>query len=221
MFRKVLVAEDMDDINKGVVAFLAELGIEEIQQVQYCDDALLKLKRAALDNEPYDLLISDLSFDNDYRNQKLKSGEDLARAAKSNFPDLKVIIYSVEDRIQVVRRLFKNKLVQAYVCKGRNGLKDLSKALSRVFTGDVFLSDQVRHALKSNHHFEIDDFDIILLDQLSKGLSQDQISDYLKKNKIKPASLSSIEKRLNKLKVEFKANNAIHLIAKTKDMGLI
>ncbi|WKK67481.1 response regulator [Lutimonas zeaxanthinifaciens] len=221
MFRKVLVAEDMDDINKGVVAFLKELGIKEIQHVQYCDDALLKLKRADLDKDPFDLLISDLSYDSDFRDQKINSGEDLAEVAKSHFPELKVIMYSVEDRIQVVRRLFKNELIKAYVCKGRNGLRDLSSALSRVSNDGIFLSDQVRHALKSNHHFEIDDFDIILLDQLSKGLSQDQISDYLKKNKIKPASLSSIEKRLNKLKVEFKANNAIHLIAKTKDMGLI
>ena len=30
-----------------------------------------------------------------------------------------------------------------------------------------------------------------------------------------------IEKRLNKLKVQFKANNAIHLVAKVKDLGLI
>lgn len=221
MFRKVLVAEDMDDINKGVVSFLKELGIKEIQHVQYCDDALLKLKRADLDNEPYDLLISDLSFDNDFRDQKLNSGEELVTASREHFPELKIIMYSVEDRIQIVRRMFKRKLIQAYVCKGRNGLRDLSTALSRVSNEGIFLSDKVKHALKSNHHFEIDDFDIILLDQLSKGLSQDEISDYLKKNRIRPASLSSIEKRLNKLKLEFKANNAIHLISKTKDMGLI
>lgn len=221
MFRKVLVAEDMDDINKGVVAFLKELGIEEIQHVQYCDDALLKLKRAALDKAPYDLLISDLSFDNDFRDQKLNSGEELATAARDLFPELKIIMYSVEDRMQIVRRMFKSNLIHAYVCKGRNGLKDLSIALAQVSNEGVFLSDQVKHALKSNHHFEIDDFDIILLDQLSKGLSQDEISDYLKQNKIRPSSLSTVEKRLNKLKLEFKANNAVHLISKTKDMGLI
>ena len=51
MFSKVIVAEDQDDINKGVVASLKELGVPEIQHVQYCDDAYLKIKKAAIDNQ--------------------------------------------------------------------------------------------------------------------------------------------------------------------------
>ena len=43
----------------------------------------------------------------------------------------------------------------------------------------------------------------------------------LKENNIKPSSLSSIEKRLNKLRIDFKANNAIHLVSTAKDLGLI
>ena len=70
MFQKVLIAEDMDFINSGIKAELAKLGIKQIDYVQYCDEALLKLKRASLDNEPYDLLISDLSFEKDAVPQK-------------------------------------------------------------------------------------------------------------------------------------------------------
>ena len=67
MFQKVLIAEDMDFINSGIKSQLSELGIKQIDYVQYCDEALLKLKCAKLlDKEPYDLLISDLSFDEDY-----------------------------------------------------------------------------------------------------------------------------------------------------------
>ena len=62
MFKKVLIAEDMEDINKGVHTLLTELGVTQIKQVQYCDDAYLKIKRSALDNEPFELLITDLSF---------------------------------------------------------------------------------------------------------------------------------------------------------------
>jgi hypothetical protein len=32
---------------------------------------------------------------------------------------------------------------------------------------------------------------------------------------------SSIEKRINKLKIYFKANNNVHLIAIAKDLGLV
>ena len=63
MFRKVLVAEDMDDINRGVYDTLHELGISEIQQVQYCDDAILKLKKAIHDDLPFQLLITDSTIE--------------------------------------------------------------------------------------------------------------------------------------------------------------
>ena len=66
MFKKVLIAEDMDFINSGIQSQLTSLGIEQIEYVQYCDEALLKLKSAKLNNSPFDLLISDLSFDEDY-----------------------------------------------------------------------------------------------------------------------------------------------------------
>ena len=43
MFKKVLVAEDMDDINRGIFNTLVDLGVDQIDQVQYCDDAYLKI----------------------------------------------------------------------------------------------------------------------------------------------------------------------------------
>lgn len=221
MFEKVLVAEDMDDINKGVVATLKELGVNEIHHVQYCDDAFLKIKRAEYDQKPFDLLITDLSFDADYRKQKLPSGEALSAKVKEEYPKIKVIMYSVEDRLQKVRTIINELGVNAYVCKGRYGLKELTKAIDQVYHDQTYLSSNIAQALGPQQDLEIDDFDILLVEKLSQGYSQDEISSTFKKQQIKPSSLSSIEKRLNKLKVQFKANNAIHLVAKVKDLGLI
>lgn len=221
MFSKVIVAEDQDDINKGVVASLKELGVPEIQHVQYCDDAYLKIKKAAIDKQPFELMITDLSFDADHRMQKLSTGEALSEVLRKEFPELKIIMYSVEDRLQKVRHMIQNIGINAYVCKGRQGLKDLSKAIELIDKDMTFLSPNVANALRPSQDLEIDDFDLLLVEKLSLGLSQDEISSDFKLNKIVPSSLSSIEKRLNKLKVQFKANNAIHLIAKVKDMGLI
>ncbi|WP_291959250.1 DNA-binding response regulator [Maribacter sp.] len=221
MFKKVLVAEDMEDINKGVFSLLTELGVSQIDQVQYCDDAYLKVKRADLDDVPYNLVISDLSFKIDHRSQAYPSGHSLVAKLKSEFPDLKVIVYSVEDRLQAVRTLFNQHHINAYVCKSRNGLKNLTKAINEVAKDDHYLSPEVSNAFSSENELEIDDYDISLLDNLSKGLSQDEISALYRKENISPASLSSIEKRLNKLRVQFNANNAIHLVAIVKDLGLI
>jgi len=221
MFKKVIVAEDQDDINKGVVASLQELEVQEIQHVQYCDDAYLKIKKAAMDQKPFELLITDLSFNVDHREQKLTSGEDLSTVLRKEFPELKIIMYSVEDRLQRVRHMMQKLGINAYVCKGRHGLKDLSNAIELVNNDKTYLSSHVSNALRPSNDLEIDDFDLLLVEKLSHGLSQDEISSELKMNNISPSSLSSIEKRLNKLKVEFKANNAIHLVAKVKDLGLI
>ncbi|WP_027078670.1 response regulator [Maribacter antarcticus] len=221
MFKKVLIAEDMEDINKGVHTLLTELGVTDIQQVQYCDDAYLKIKRAALDNEPFDLIISDLSFKADHRSQKYPSGEALVEKIKTEYPNLKVIVYSVEDRLQKVRNLFNKHQIQAYVCKTRSGLKNLTKAIHASYVNNTFLSPEVSNALSSYNDLEIDDYDISLLDKLSNGLSQEEISALYKEQHISPASLSAIEKRLNKLRIQFNANNAIHLVAIVKDLGLI
>jgi len=221
MFKKVIVAEDQDDINKGVVASLQELEVPQIEHVQYCDDAYLKIKRAAMDQEPFELLITDLSFNADHRDQKLSSGEDLSAVLRKEFPDLKIIMYSVEDRLQRVRHMMQKLGINAYVCKGRHGLKDLSNAIELVNNDKTYLSSHVSNALRPSQDLEIDDFDLLLVEKLSHGLSQDEISSEFKTKNISPSSLSSIEKRLNKLKIEFKANNAIHLVSKVKDLGLI
>jgi DNA-binding NarL/FixJ family response regulator len=221
MFKKVLIAEDMEDINKGVHTQLTELGVNHIQQVQYCDDAYLKIKRAALDNEPFDLIISDLSFKADHRSQEYPSGEALVKKIKTEYPNLKVIVYSVEDRLQPVRNLFNKHNIQAYVCKTRSGLKNLTKAIHAAYENTNFLSPEVSNALSSHKDLEIDDYDISLLDRLSKGFSQEEISTLYKEQHISPASLSTIEKRLNKLRIQSNANNAIHLVAIVKDLGLI
>ena len=221
MFKKVLISEDMDDINKGVYTSLSELGITEIHQVQYCDDAYLKIKKAILDENPYQLLITDLSFATDHREQRFPSGEDLVKTLKEQHSNLKIIVYSIEDRLQKVRSLINTYNVDAYVCKSRRGLTELSEAIKAVFKNENYLSPQVKQALSNKIDLEINDYDIELIKQLSNGLSQDDISDFFKKNNITPSSLSSVEKRLNKLRIQFKANNGIHLVAIVKDMGLI
>jgi len=221
MFSKVLVAEDMDDINKGIYNTLVDLGVGEIHQVQYCDDAYIKFKKAQLDQVPYELLITDMSFKSDHREQQLATGDALIKKLREEAPNLKVVVYSIEDRLQKVRMLINDLNINAYVCKGRRGLVELSKAVNAVVDDGVYLSPEVKNALNPNNELEIDEYDIQLLKQLSLGLSQDEISTLFSKENITPSSLSSIEKRLNKLRIQFKANNATHLVALVKDLGLI
>lgn len=221
MFKKALVVDDHDVVNDGVLKVLQSNKIHEVVKAQYCDQAYLKIKKAAIDNTPFDLLISDLSFKEDYKESKLKSGEELVDAIKPEYPNLSIIIYSMEERLQKVRNLINNLGVNAYVCKSRKGALELSQAIDQVAKNQIYLSPQVENALHRNNNLEIEDYDIELLKNLSLGLSQNKISLLFKSQNISPSSLRSIEKRINKLKDIFNANNATHLVTIVKDLGII
>ncbi len=221
MFQKVLIAEDADLASSGVRKALEELEIKNIEFTQYCDEAFIKFKNAIRINKPFDLLISDLSFVGNYNEQRLNSGDELVREIKKEDPNLKTIMFSIEDRPFKVKQLCNDLELDGYVWKSNDALKDLKKAISLIKEENFFISPQLAHVLKSKESFEITPFDIFLLEHLADGLEQKEISDELKKKGIKPSSTSSVEKRLKLLKENFNANNPTQLVAITKDFGLI
>lgn len=221
MFKKILVAEDIDSINQGLSSVLRALDIPEVCHATYCDDALLKARKAAYDGSPFDLLICDLSFKPDHRVQHITSGQELIAVLSREFPELKVIVYSIEDHPQTVRALWNSGKIKAYACKGRNGLSDLEQAIRRVYVGESYLSDRVEEALKGKNFLTLRSYEVTLLTHLANGYTQEQIEKSFKENGISPSSRSSIEKRLKELKEDFNANTTVHLITILKDLRLL
>ena len=222
MFKKVLVAEDFDSISITVGYALKELYVSEIHHAKYCDDAFLKIKKALHDNAPYDLLVSDLSFKNDHYENKLNSGDELIAAVKKIQPNIKTIVFSIEDKSFRIKSLFNNLGINAFVSKGRNSIPELKKAILGIFNNETkILSTELSYALKDKSLIEIEIYDIEILKLLSKGYILDEISSEFKALGIIPNGSSSLEKRINRLKIFLKANNNVHLIAIAKDLGLV
>ncbi|WP_166384181.1 response regulator [Polaribacter sp. 11A2H] len=222
MFQKVLVVEDLDVINSGIKIALEEIGIKEVDFVSYCDDAYAKIKNASLNNEPYHLIISDLSFKYDGTHQELKSGEELLEKIRKEFIDLKIIVFSVEDRPYKIQHLYKNLKIDGFVWKSRSGLKELKNAMNAILTTNQFyISPELNTTVHPKQVVEVTDFDVFLIASISKGLLQTEISKNLKKIGCFPSSISAIEKRLKFLKEHFNANNPAHLVAIAKDFGLV
>ncbi|WP_295335131.1 response regulator [Flavobacterium sp.] len=221
MFKKVLVAEDIDSINIAVIQAMNHLKVAHIDHVKYCDDALLKIKKALNSGEPYDLFITDLSFEPDHREVILTSGDEAISHIRSLQPELKIIVYSIEDKGFKIKTLLEKYKVNAYVQKGRNSITQLNEAILQLSqSNEVYLSPTVKHVLRDKSTREIDDFDVELIKQLSIGVTQDALEQRFKELGITPNSKSAIEKRLSKLKDHFRANNTVHLIAIAKDMGI-
>lgn len=222
MFNKVLVAEDFDSISITIEKALEDLSIREIHHAKYCDDAFLKIRKAIQDEAPYDLLISDLSFKPDHRENKLKTGDELIAAVKKIQPNIKTIVFSIEDKSFRIKSLFNDLEINAFVAKGRNSIPELKKTIQGVFNNDTkILSPELSNTLRDKTLIEIETYDISLLKLLSKGLILEEIALDFKNSGIVPSGSSSIEKRINKLKIYFKASNNVHLIAMAKDLGVI
>ncbi|MCA6067248.1 response regulator [Chryseobacterium sp. RG1] len=219
MFKKVLIAEDHEVRNLGVINALSELQIQNYDFVSYCDDALQKIKTTPK-NTPYDLLITDLSFDKDHIVQKINSGQELITEVKKIYPNLKVIAFSIEKRPKEIDDLFKVQEINGFVSKGRNDGKELRNTIKKVFSGETVIPQEILNSIR-NTSFQFTDYDETLIELLAKGWKQSEIEKHFKEKKITPDSRSAIEKRLNDLRFELGAKNNIELIVMCKDIGII
>ncbi|WP_298544586.1 response regulator [uncultured Aquimarina sp.] len=221
MFTKVLVAEDYEIANQGIVKVLNDaVGIYNIHEAQYCDDAYLKFRKAHQSEEPFELLITDLSFKENHKVQTRTSGIELIQDIRKIQPDINIIVYSQESRPDKINMLFQKLNINGYVCKGQHAIKELVHCIQGVYKGNIVLPPEVKDANQDNI-INLDDFDIMLLEELALGFTKKEIVQKLKKQKISPNSESTIDKRVSKLFDDFKAKNTTHLVAIVKDLGLL
>lgn len=221
MFKKILIAEDHESINLSVQKTLEDLNIPNVDYVYYCDDALAKVHKSIRENEPYDLLITDLYYEEDHRQQNIKDGRDLIQQIKALQPSLKVIVFSAEHKSGIIDSLFKDYHINGYVRKARNDSKELKKSIASVYINENYLSLDLKQEIKKLNSYEFSAYEITLVSLLSKGVLQKNIPDLLQEKNIKPNSLSSIEKKLNSLKEDLEVTSNEQLVAFCKDIGII
>jgi two-component system capsular synthesis response regulator RcsB len=220
MIKKVLIAEDHESANISIQKTLEELKVEEVDKVFYCDDALSKIIIAQKAGKPYDLLISDLYFEPDGRPQKIAGGAKLIPAAREVQPELKVLIFSAENKPAVIDSLFKNQFIDGYVRKARNDAKELQVAFEKISRNQRHYPKHLADFMKNQHAYEFSDLDITIISLLAEGIPQKNIPDSLLEHQIK-CSLSNMEKRLKKMKEVFEFTKNEQLILFCKEMGII
>jgi len=221
MFKKVLVVEDHEIVNLSIQRSLAEAGVQYVKYVYYCDDALARIKKALQEGEPYDLLVTDLSFEQDHIQQVLAGGEALVQAVKAVQPDIKVLVFSGESRSSVIDHLFKAHGINAYVRKARRDGQHLKEAFIKISEGTNYISLDIKKSIKESNLFEFSSVDVQIIKLLAEGILQKEIPYYLKQKNMKPSSLSSIEKRLNTMREVFEFNKNEQLVAYCIDKGVL
>lgn len=218
---KIIIAEDFDTSNKGIISKLKELGDVDIHTFQTCDQTHLKIQRALQDGEPFDLIISDLSFLNINTEHHLHSGQELLEAVKQLQPSIKTIAFSLLNKQHIIKELIEEVGIDAYVCKSMHGGKELLKAIEAINNNQTYLCPIAKSAFEQRHVFELNDYETQLLQLLANGYKQSDICDYLKSQSISPNSRRSIEDHLSKLRDHFNANTTAQLIYMAQSLDLI
>jgi len=221
MFNKVLIAEDHESANRSVITTLEELKVDSKDYVYYCDDALNYIKRAVKNSEPYELLITDLYFEEDHNIQTIKNGIELIDAALAVQTSLKIIVFSAENRISLIETLFEEHHIHGYVRKARNDAHELKAAIASTFAGNTYISSHLRQSLRASNYYDFDAVDLAIVSLLANGVMQKEIPTHLKSRNLKPSGLSSVEKKLNVMRDALNFSNNEQLIAYCKDYKII
>ena len=221
MIDKVIIAEDHETANLSVRKTAEEMNIQQVDHVFYCDDALSKIQTAKQKGQPYDLLITDLYFEADGNHQKIGGGFDLIQSVRAVQPEIRILIFSAENRPATIDMLFTKYEIDGYVRKARHDAKELKTALETIAKNIVYRPQSLTQLVKKTNTYQFTDFDIIVIKLLSQGYQQKDIPAYLKERDIKPRSLSSIEKRLNQIREELEFKNNEQMVLFCKEKGVL
>lgn len=221
MFNNVLIAECFKSSNISIQKAVSELSIQTIDHVSYCDDALNKIYKALLSGKSYDLLITDLNFENNHYMQQLRSGEELIEVVKEVQPDIKIMVVSTSNKSCIVDKLFRNYGIDAYVCTSSSDFKDLKRAILSLCNQENSMISNIARPAKKTNTYQFSDYDIHIASLLAQGLLVKHIPFYLKKNNIKPSGLSSVEKRISHLRGALDVRTNEQLVVYCKDYGVI
>ncbi|MCF3110888.1 response regulator [Niabella sp. CC-SYL272] len=221
MIKKVLIAEDHESVSISIQKTLEALHMDQIDHVYYCDDALMKIQEARQQHHSYDILITDLYFEKDHRDQQIDNGATLIAAARKAQPDLKVLVFSAESKAAIIETLFDQLEIDGYVRKARGDARELKKALEHIKAGQRYYPRHLLQQVKQVNHYAFTPLDITIIALMTQGKRQQEIADHLKKSKIQPSSLSSIEKRLTLMKDALNFSTNEQLIAYCVKLGVV
>lgn len=215
MIDKVIIAEDQESSNLSIQKTMEDLCIKHSDYVYYCDDALNKIQAARQKGRPYDLLITDLSFEADGTFQKIGGGLELIHAVRAVQPEIMILVFTAEGRPSVVDNLFKNYEIDAYVRKARHDVKELKSAFAALSKGERYYPRALAQVTEQVNTYEFTELDINIIRLISEGIPQKEIPDYI------PKSLSTIEKKLKQIRDEFGFVKNEQLVLFCKEAGIL
>ena len=221
MFKSVLIAEDHQMTSISLRKIIKDFSETDADYVYDCDEAYSRVQIGLRTGKPYDLLVTDLSFVDEGHLSAIKDGKELIQKVRKLQPGTKVLIFSGEHKPEIIRPLFDELQINGYVCKGRQDSQELTDALRKLCEGRTYMPSQLSGSPRKGPVYQFTDYDLTLINLLSRGFRQKEMPELLEEMNVRPSSLSSVEKKLNTMRESLGFTNNEQLVACCKDAGLL
>ena len=219
---KILIVDDHQLIIQGLLCSLEEVGNFEVVTTSDCDDALLLIK-ASEKSAPFQVLFTDLSFDNNTKETKLNGGEALIKAIRINGIEIKVGVITGLTETNRVYSVISNLKPNAYLLKGNCEAVEIGFAIQKMLKNEYYYSHKIYQKIihRKITEIKIDDVALQILNELPNHAKISNLEGVIANNNGIKIKLRSIETRLANLRTDLNAINNTDLILKAKELGVI
>jgi DNA-binding NarL/FixJ family response regulator len=216
----ILIVDDHPFIIDSFVNIIStnDIGQYEFEFItaQNSEEAVRKITLHKSENKKINVAFLDINippFGN------IKSGADLTLLVKEIYPNCKIVIVTAFSEPIKVYNLIQKVDIEVILCKSDVDFNNLSDLCIKVNYNEKYMSETVKREilLLSKKKMNLDYFDLDIIEKMSQGIKTIELPNFI------PLSLSAIEKRKARLKMELIENKGSDkmLLEKAKNMGLL
>jgi two-component system capsular synthesis response regulator RcsB len=219
---RILIADDHQLVLEGFLNSLKEVGDFDVVTTTNCD-AAFDLIKTHINSNPFQLLFTDLSFDNITEESDLGGGEELIKAIRNNEFDIKIGVITAHTETNRIYNVISNLNPNSYLLKSKSSATEIGFAVQKMLANEYYYTHEIHQKLLRRNvvQIQMDDVAIQILKELPNHSKISNLEGVIKKNNGTAIKLRSIETKLANLRTDLNANNNTDLILKVKELGII
>jgi DNA-binding NarL/FixJ family response regulator len=219
---RILVADDHQLVIQGILCSLKEVGDFDVVTTNTCDEAFQLIKSNQKSN-PFQILFTDLSFDNTTEDSLIDGGEELIKAIKNNEFNIKIAVITGHAETNRVYNVISNLNPDAYLLKSKCDATEIGFAVKKMLQNEFYYTHEIHQKIMRRNIIQIqmDDIAIQILKELPNHAKISNLEGVITKADGSLIKLRSIETKLANLRTDLNANNNTDLVLKAKELGII
>lgn len=219
---RILIADDHQLVLEGFLNSLKEVGDFDVVTTTNCD-AAFDLIKTHINSNPFQLLFTDLSFDNITEESDLGGGEELIKAIRNNEFDIKIGVITAHTETNRIYNVISNLNPNSYLLKSKSSATEIGFAVQKMLANEYYYTHEIHQKILRRNvvQIQMDDVAIQILKELPNHSKISNLEGVIKKNNGTAIKLRSIETKLANLRTDLNAKNNTDLILKVKELGII